>query len=76
MPEGTKVASQIVKDGDEWPFTTSKTTSTYVNNKYMSFELSSIVTVEAKNGAQKTYGIWYAKGEAKDFPTTSETEEE
>lgn len=76
MPEGTKVASQIVKDGDEWPFTTSKTTSIYVNNKYMSFELSSIVTVEAKNGAQRTYGIWYTKGVAKDFPTTSETEEE
>lgn len=75
MPEGTKVASQIVKDGEEWPFTTSKTTSKYVNNTRMTFELSAIVTVEAKNGAQRTYGIWYAKGAAADFPTTSETEE-
>ena len=41
----------------------------------MTFELSAIVTVEAKNGAQRTYGIWYAKGAAADFPTTSETEE-
>ena len=74
LPDGAKVVERMEKGGEEWPFSSEMTTRAYVYSTFLELELYGIVTVEAKNGAQRTYGIWYAKGSEADFPATSETE--
>ena len=57
LPDGAKVLDRMEKGGEEWPFSSEMTTSAYVYSTYMELELYGIVTVEGKNGAQRTYGI-------------------